>query len=331
MKILKYIVFLSILTGIFFFIYRQSDQKGLRKLWISFKIAVLVAAIVAGLIPANTEAVELDRNNHQVYQERLLSEQLVQDNDQKVILAKNSGEADAFTVPRIKPDQSNKGFNGLFGTKNDNESCSKDNPDDDPNNTPFSNSEINSDFKGNKPESKKYEHQMYEKTSNQDTDSETDDESECSIDEVTIAVANDGTFINAEKSQVRDKGLHIPDFLDAETLDGKFDVTEVKDLGYRDRLNYLRDKNNLPDEIVIKARDEILNFMTADDTKLVPGFLGYSKIEGTVFINLRLNKVGFRDNDGYRFRTAMSMKDSKIRKLAETGFHLFPDSGKPEN
>ena len=319
MKILKYIVFLSILTGIFFLIYRQSDQKGLRKLWISFKIAVLVAAIVAGLIPANTESVELDRNNHQVYQE-----QLVQDNDQKVILAKNSGEADAFTVPIIKPDQSNKGFNGLFGTK-------KDNPDDDPNNPPFSNSEINSDFKGNKPEFKEYEHQMYEKTSNQDTDSETDDESECSIDEVKIAVANDGTFINAEKYQVRDKGLHIPDFLDAETLDGKFDVTEVKDLGYRDRLNYLRDKNNLPDEIVIKARDEILNFMTADDTKLVPGFLGYSKIEGTVFINLRLNKVGFRDNDGYRFRTAMTMKDSKIRKLAETGFHLFPDSGKPQN
>ena len=57
MKILKYIIFLSILTGIFFLIYRQSDQKDLRKLWISFKIAVLVAAIVAGLIPANTEGI----------------------------------------------------------------------------------------------------------------------------------------------------------------------------------------------------------------------------------------------------------------------------------
>ena len=71
--------------------------------------------------------------------------------------------------------------------------------------------------------------------------------------------------------------------------------------------------------------------MTADDTKLVPGYLGYSKIEGTVFINLRLNKVGFRDNNGYRFRTAMTMKDSKIRELAVTGFHLFPDSVKPQN
>ena len=71
--------------------------------------------------------------------------------------------------------------------------------------------------------------------------------------------------------------------------------------------------------------------MTADDTKLVPGYLGYGKIEGTAFINLRLNKVGFRDNNGYRFRTAMTMGDDKILKLAKTDFHLFPDAGKPKN
>lgn len=47
--------------------------------------------------------------------------------------------------------------------------------------------------------------------------------------------------------------------------------------------------------------------MTADYTKLVPGFLDYGKIEGTVFINLRLNKVWFRDNNGYRFRTYFQM------------------------
>ena len=81
MKIFKYLIFLSILSGIFFLIYRQSDQKGLRKLWISFKIAVFVAAIAAGLIPLNTEAIESPGNNTPVYQERLLS-------DQKVILVK---------------------------------------------------------------------------------------------------------------------------------------------------------------------------------------------------------------------------------------------------
>ena len=42
---------------------------------LSFKIAVLAAAILAGLIPVNIEAIEPAGNNNQVYQERLLSEQ----------------------------------------------------------------------------------------------------------------------------------------------------------------------------------------------------------------------------------------------------------------
>jgi hypothetical protein len=69
--------------------------------------------------------------------------------------------------------------------------------------------------------------------------------------------------------------------------------------------------------------------MTAEDTKLVFGFLGYSKIEGTVFINLRLNKVEFRDCSSYKFRTAMTMNDKKILNLVKTDFHLFPNAGKP--
>lgn len=89
MKIFKYIVFISILSGIFFVIYRQSDEKGFRKWWISFKIAVLIAASAAGLIPANTEAIEPPANNNQIYQERLLSEQefnSFEDNNGQVIL-----------------------------------------------------------------------------------------------------------------------------------------------------------------------------------------------------------------------------------------------------
>lgn len=191
---------------------------------------------------------------------------MFEDSDQRVIFAKNSGEAEAFPVTPINKSGQNR--NGLFGTGGTGNE--KGNPDDDPsnNNTPFS------DFKENRAESKNYEHQFYKKMSDRDANSETDDESECSIDEVKIGVANDGTFIHAEKSQVRDKGLHIPDFLDAETLDGKFNLTEAESLEYLDRLKYLRDKNNLPDEIVIEARDQILNFMTAVDTKLVPGYFG---------------------------------------------------------
>ena len=96
MKILRYIIFLSILSGLFFVIYRQSDEKGFRKWWTSLKIAVIMAAILAGLIPASTEAIEPSRNNNQVYQERLFSDQefnSFEDNDQKVILVKTGDSA----------------------------------------------------------------------------------------------------------------------------------------------------------------------------------------------------------------------------------------------
>ena len=93
---MKYIIFLSILSGIFFVIYRQSDERGFRRWWISFKTAVLIAASAAGLIPVNTEAIEPPGNNNQVYQERLLSDQefnSFEDNDQKVILVKTGDSA----------------------------------------------------------------------------------------------------------------------------------------------------------------------------------------------------------------------------------------------
>jgi len=58
MKILKYILFLSILSSLFILVYRQSDKKGFRKWWISFRMAILIAATLAGLIPYNAEATD---------------------------------------------------------------------------------------------------------------------------------------------------------------------------------------------------------------------------------------------------------------------------------
>ena len=252
MKILKYIIFPSIFCGIFFVIYRQSGR------WrTSFKTAISFSLIAAGLIPVNPE---LLGNNKQVYHGKLLLEEEFnlfedfEDSDQRVILAKNSGEAEAFTVTPINKNKVGQNLNRLFGT-------GKDNPDDGPSNTSFS------DKKKNRAKSKNYEHQIYEKMFDKDANSETDDEPECSNEEIKVGVANDGAFINVSNSQVRNKGLHIPDFLDAEILDGKFDVTKAKTLGYTDRLNYLRDKNNLPDAIVDESRNEILNFMAADEPK----------------------------------------------------------------
>lgn len=83
MKIFKYLIFLSILSGIFFLIYRQSDQNGLRKLLISFKTAVLVAAITSGLVSLNTEAIESLGNDNPV-------------SNQKVILVKAGDSSPSF-------------------------------------------------------------------------------------------------------------------------------------------------------------------------------------------------------------------------------------------
>lgn len=127
---------------------------------------------------------------------------------------------------------------------------------------------------------------------------------------------------------MRDKGLHISDFVNAEMLHGKFDVNKVKRLNYPDSLNYRSNKDNLPDEIVYKAWDKILEFMTAYNIQLILGFLGYRKLKGTVIGNLRLKKVGFLDNNTNTFRTAMTMKDESRLQFAKIGFHLFPNASK---
>jgi hypothetical protein len=101
-KILRYLIFMSILSGIFFVIYRQSDEKGFHRWRTSFKAAVIIAASAVGLMPINTEAIEPPGNNNQVYQERLLSDQefnSFEDKDQKVILAGRDSSGTSSNVP----------------------------------------------------------------------------------------------------------------------------------------------------------------------------------------------------------------------------------------
>ena len=58
MKILRYLIFLSILSGIFFVIYLQSDKKGSRRWRTSFKAAVIIAASLSGLVYESAEPQE---------------------------------------------------------------------------------------------------------------------------------------------------------------------------------------------------------------------------------------------------------------------------------
>ena len=58
MKLFKYSVFLFILFGVFVVVYRNCTKKGFRRLFVLIKLAIIVAAILSGLIGENAEAVE---------------------------------------------------------------------------------------------------------------------------------------------------------------------------------------------------------------------------------------------------------------------------------
>ena len=72
MKIIKYIIFFSVLGGIFLIVYRNSDSKGLRRWWASLKMATSIAAILAGLIPSPVEAIEPHVSNDSPPMERIV-------------------------------------------------------------------------------------------------------------------------------------------------------------------------------------------------------------------------------------------------------------------
>ena len=101
MKVLKYIIFLSILSGIFFLIYRQSDDKGFRKWWTSLRMAVLIAAILAGLIPNRVEAIEPRVSNNSPSIETVLSNQELDSLDNpnsRIILVKTGDSSPSVPI-----------------------------------------------------------------------------------------------------------------------------------------------------------------------------------------------------------------------------------------
>jgi len=89
----------------------------------SFKIAAFIAAILAGLIPSNVEAIKLDVPNNSSSIETVFSNQelnSLEKNDRQVILAKNNDnqitpptnrEPSNFTTPGGRPSQPVTGIN----------------------------------------------------------------------------------------------------------------------------------------------------------------------------------------------------------------------------
>jgi hypothetical protein len=94
MIIYKLIVFLSILVSIFLIVYLNSDNKGLRRLWISFRTTIVIAGSLTSLSSEIAEATQLSGSNSQIVNERLVSNQefnWLEQNDRQVILVRIDG------------------------------------------------------------------------------------------------------------------------------------------------------------------------------------------------------------------------------------------------
>jgi hypothetical protein len=58
---------------------------------------------------------------------------------------------------------------------------------------------------------------------------------------------------------------------------------KVKDLEYGDRLNYLRNRDNLPDRVIFADQEKIIEFLLGKNTIPVSGFIEGKKYE-TLFL-----------------------------------------------
>ena len=102
MRILKYIMFISILSGLFFIVWKRSEQKGFRRWWSSFRRAVFLAAILTGLINDPIKAFEPPESNNGVYQERIRDQEYaLWENDKKVVMAKGGGSGNISPSPGL--------------------------------------------------------------------------------------------------------------------------------------------------------------------------------------------------------------------------------------
>jgi len=95
----------AILSGIFVLIYRKSDHKDFSRWWQSFKAVAIIAGVLSGLIPVDTEAMEPSRNKNQVYQEILISDQEFNSFENKAKTG-DSGPSVSTSPGRRQPSQS---------------------------------------------------------------------------------------------------------------------------------------------------------------------------------------------------------------------------------
>lgn len=96
---------------------------------------------------------------------------------------------------------------------------------------------------------------------------------------------------------MREKFYHAKDFPGVK-IPKNLDCNAIQKLPYQDRLEYLSDHNNLPEESVTELQVAVVNFLEDPNTVFVPGAsLGKEKIEGIAYINPKTQIVAFVDSN----------------------------------
>lgn len=264
-------------------------------------MTALIAAILAGLIPASTEA-------------------------------KSSGlpGADGFTPPaHTRPVNKDSGLFNQPKPQNpgaDKPGGNGSNGGDD-NNSNFE-SECIENPKSDNPYHYWHEpiHQSDSETIDTETESDWSEDSDWDQENFLKSLfvnASDGRRVELEKEQFRDKAHHL-DVFPKIKVPKTFDLDYVKTLDYKSRLEYVRDRSKLPDKTVFDMQMEAMKFFRSTQTKAFSGSLGRNKIEGTLYINQRTRTVAFVNKSNSKCRTIIKMSDKQLQRLRDRNYHLFP-------
>lgn len=86
----------------------------------------------------------------------------------------------------------------------------------------------------------------------------------------------------------------------------------------------------VPQEYVIKYQLASARSLTTENYLKVPGFIGFRKKPGNLFINQETRQVHFVDDKTNAWRTTVKKKPASLLKLVKNNFHLFPKAGAGE-
>ena len=358
MKILKYIIFLSILSSLFFIIYRQSHEKGFRRWWASLKMAAILAAILAGLIPSPVETIEPHVSHNSPSIERTLSnyelDSLDDPNSQAILVKTGDNTPSVPTSPgRAQPNNFPSGTTGGRRTPYVNPyrpapkivdqglgagvnpagagNGGGANFDD---NSPVSKKEqsqesntFDSNYRSNDLKKKKQSAEQCELEEEFKKDKKYG-EFAYKLDKNGNPILRVDTKTGSEVLLTYDKALEKYYHQDVYNLETpkNFDSKEARSLKPKDRIEYL--KKTVPRDKVIEFQIANAKSLSTENLLKVPGFIGAQKEPGTLYINKETGQVHFVNARTNTWRTTVIKTRTGLINLAKNNFHLFPNAGK---